>query len=101
MPAPRLRRLRSLAAHVGADADRVAELQAQWAESRAQTAAIEEELKAANATFAPETDEKVAPMAGVTVLEVANWAATPAAGAIMADLGADVREQRLRACTQP
>ena len=99
MPAPRLRRLRSLAAHVGAD-DRVAELQAQWAESRAQTAAIEEELKAANATFAPETDEKVAPMAGVTVLEVANWAATPAAGAIMADLGADVREQRLRSCTQ-
>ena len=91
MPTTRLRRLRSLAAHVGADDDRrVAELQAQWAESRAQTAAIEEELKAANATFAPETDDKVAPMAGVTVLEVANWAATPAAGAIMADLGADV-----------
>jgi crotonobetainyl-CoA:carnitine CoA-transferase CaiB-like acyl-CoA transferase len=29
-------------------------------------------------------------MEGVTVLEVANWAATPAAGAILADLGATV-----------
>ncbi|MDY7105055.1 MAG: CoA transferase [Actinomycetota bacterium] len=32
----------------------------------------------------------VAPLEGVRVLEIANWAAAPSAGAIMADLGADV-----------
>ena len=31
-----------------------------------------------------------APLAGIRVLEVANWLAAPAAGALMADLGADV-----------
>lgn len=32
----------------------------------------------------------VAPLAGIRVLEVANWLAAPAAGALLADLGADV-----------
>lgn len=32
----------------------------------------------------------IAPMADVRVLEIANWAAAPSAGAILADLGADV-----------
>ena len=32
------------------------------------------------------------PLAGVTVLEVAAWTFVPAAGAILADLGADVHE---------
>ena len=32
----------------------------------------------------------VAPLSGITVLEVANWIAVPSAGAIMADLGATV-----------
>ena len=31
-----------------------------------------------------------APLSGVTVVEVANWLAAPAAGALMCDLGADV-----------
>jgi len=31
-----------------------------------------------------------APLSGIRVLEVANWLAAPAAGALMADLGADV-----------
>src|SRR5262245_9168081 len=31
-----------------------------------------------------------APLAGIRVLEVANWLAAPAAGALLADLGADV-----------
>ncbi len=31
-----------------------------------------------------------APLDGITVLEVANWLAAPSAGALMADLGADV-----------
>ena len=89
--ARRRRRLRALASHVAADADRVAQLQREWRESRERTAAIERELADVhNATFAPDDQEKVAPMAGVTVLEVANWAATPAAGAILADLGAEV-----------
>jgi crotonobetainyl-CoA:carnitine CoA-transferase CaiB-like acyl-CoA transferase len=34
--------------------------------------------------------QKIAPLAGIRVLEVANWLAAPAAGALMADLGADV-----------
>ena len=89
MPMQRHRRLRAIASHVAADADTVAQLQEQWAASRAETARIEAELAAANAPFAPDSAE-VAPMAGVTVLEVANWAATPAAGAILADLGATV-----------
>ena len=83
--------LRSVASHVvGANADHIAQLQAQWAESRAATAAIEAQLKEAHAAYAPESADKVAPMEGVMVLEVANWAATPAAGAIMSDLGAQV-----------
>ena len=90
MPTQRLRRLRAIASHVAADANTVAQLQEKWAASRAATAAIEAELAAANAPFAPEPAEKVPPMAGITVLEVANWAATPAAGAILADLGATV-----------
>ena len=32
----------------------------------------------------------VAPLAGIRVLEVANWLAAPGAAAIMADMGADV-----------
>jgi hypothetical protein len=35
-------------------------------------------------------DTLPAPLAGVTVLEVANWIAAPCAGALLADLGADV-----------
>ena len=31
-----------------------------------------------------------APLSGIRVLEVANWLAAPAAGALLADLGADV-----------
>ena len=31
-----------------------------------------------------------APLAGIRVLEVANWLAAPAAAALLADLGADV-----------
>ena len=31
-----------------------------------------------------------APLSGIRVLEVANWLAVPAAGALLADLGADV-----------
>jgi len=77
MPMQRHRRLRAIASHVAADADTVAQLQEQWAASRAETARIEAELAAANAPFAPDSGEKVAPMAGVTVLEVANWAAPP------------------------
>jgi crotonobetainyl-CoA:carnitine CoA-transferase CaiB-like acyl-CoA transferase len=34
--------------------------------------------------------QSTAPLAGIRVLEVANWLAAPAAGALMADLGADV-----------
>jgi hypothetical protein len=55
------------------DAARVARLQQQWQESRAHIAEIERELKMANATFAPHGDEgaeALAPMSGVTVLEV-------------------------------
>ena len=36
------------------------------------------------------THPGTAPLAGIRVLEVANWLAAPAAGALMADLGADV-----------
>ncbi len=34
--------------------------------------------------------ESTPPLAGITVVEVANWLAAPAAGALLADLGADV-----------
>src|SRR6185503_5261653 len=36
------------------------------------------------------TTGSVAPLDGIRVLEVANWLAAPAAGALLADLGADV-----------
>jgi crotonobetainyl-CoA:carnitine CoA-transferase CaiB-like acyl-CoA transferase len=86
------RRLHALATQVagGANDDRVASLQREWAEARERTASIERELAGLNAPFAPDNQEKGPPMAGITVLEVANWAATPAAGAILADLGAEV-----------
>jgi len=42
-------------------------------------------------SFAPAyASAMTAPLAGIRVLEVANWLAAPAAGALMADLGADV-----------
>ncbi len=41
-------------------------------------------------TKSPAPGNRIAPLAGIRVLEVANWLAAPAAGALMADLGADV-----------
>jgi crotonobetainyl-CoA:carnitine CoA-transferase CaiB-like acyl-CoA transferase len=88
------RRISALATQVVAgaekDSKRVTRLQREWADARKRTAAIERELAELNAPFAPVDEKRAPPMAGITVLEVANWAATPAAGAILADLGAEV-----------
>ena len=94
------RRLRAVfshmapAAHPSAAAASAAEaqkLQADWAAARAKVAEIERSLAELELPFAPEaSEETVGPLDGVTVLEVANWAACPAAAAIMADLGATV-----------
>ena len=72
-------------------ASTAAQLQADWKAARAKVAEIERSLAALEAPFAAEAPhETVGPLDGVTVLEVANWAACPAAAAIMADLGATV-----------
>ena len=84
-PEPRMRRLASLRAHLvrGApardadgDARRIEVLEAELAilKQRQRAAAV----------------GPTKPLQGIRVLEVANWLAAPVAGAIMADMGADV-----------
>lgn len=72
------RRLGSIVSHVCAAQDaRIAALEAELA-------ALKRERAAASG------GGQKKPLAGIRVLEVANWLAAPVAGALMADMGADV-----------
>lgn len=70
-------RLRALTAHVCVSQD-------------ARIEALEKELAALKRERAAASGGQKQPLAGIRVLEVANWLAAPVAAAIMADMGADV-----------